>query len=47
MSIDLAPVLLGEGIRLFDKVGTDPRELEVGAVSGEVNVTHITYRSAE
>jgi dihydrofolate reductase len=43
IGIDLAPVLLGEGVRLFDKIGVDPRELQIVAASGDSNVTHIIY----
>jgi dihydrofolate reductase len=40
--LDLVPVLLGGGVRLFD--GDLPAELEqVGAVEGR-GVTHLTYR---
>ena len=41
--IDLAPVVLGRGIRLFDHL-TGPVELLVTEVSGNPNVTHITYQ---
>ena len=44
IGIDLAPVLLGEGVRLFDKIGDGPRELQIAAASGDSNVTHIIYR---
>ena len=43
IQIDLAPVLLGAGVRLFDHLGA-PVELEqLDAVKG-LNVTHIRYR---
>jgi dihydrofolate reductase len=41
--IDLVPVLLGRGIRLFDHL-TKPVELLVTEASGNPHVTHITYR---
>ena len=41
--IDLAPVVLGRGIRLFDHL-TEPVELLVTEASGNPHVTHITYR---
>jgi dihydrofolate reductase len=40
--IDLAPVVLGRGIRLFDQI-TKPIELLVTEASGNPHVTHITY----
>lgn len=47
ISIDLAPVVLGGGVRLFDQIGTEPLELEIASVSGTRAVTHITYRIPE
>ena len=41
--IDLAPVVLGRGIRLFDHL-TRPVELLVTEAWGSPHVTHITYR---
>jgi dihydrofolate reductase len=41
--IDLVPVVLGRGIRLFDHL-TKPVELLVTEASGNPHVTHITYR---
>ncbi len=41
--IDLAPVVLGRGLRLFDQL-TNPVELLVTEASGNPHVTHITYR---
>ncbi len=41
--IDLAPVVLGRGIRLFDHLAK-PVELLVTEASGNPHVTHITYR---
>lgn len=42
--IDLAPVLLGGGVRLFDNLGTTPLELEILQVVEGIGVTHIKYR---
>ena len=44
IQIHLAPVLLGEGIRLFDHVGTEPIELESTRVIESPGVTHIRFR---
>jgi dihydrofolate reductase len=41
--IDLAPVVLGHGIRLFDHL-TEPVGLLVTDASGNPHVTHITYQ---
>jgi len=41
--VDLAPVVLGRGIRLFDNL-TSPVELLVTEASGNPHVTHITYQ---
>jgi dihydrofolate reductase len=41
--IDLAPVVLGRGIRLFDHL-TQPVELLITEASGNPHVTHITYQ---
>lgn len=42
--IDLVPVLLGEGVRLFDHLGTEPIELERTRVIEAPGVTHLTFR---
>jgi dihydrofolate reductase len=42
--IDLAPVLLGKGIRLFDHLQGTPIELENTQVLAAPGVTHLTYR---
>jgi len=42
--IDLVPVLLGQGVRLFEYIGIEPVELERVAVSGSPSVTHLTFR---
>ena len=41
--IDLAPILLGAGIRLFDHIDT-PIELESTRVIELTDVTHLTFR---
>ena len=41
--IDLAPVVLGRGIRLFDHL-TRPVELRTTEASGNPHVTHLTYQ---
>jgi dihydrofolate reductase len=41
--IDLVPVVMGRGIRLFDHL-TTPIELLVTEASGNPHVTHLTYR---
>jgi dihydrofolate reductase len=42
--IDLAPVLLGAGVRLFDHLGAAPIELERTRVVEAPGVTHLRYR---
>ena len=42
--IDLAPVLLGAGVRLFDHLGTAPIELERTRVIEAPGVTHLRFR---
>ena len=42
--IDLAPVLLGAGIRLFDHLGPQPLELESTRVIAAPGVTHLGFR---
>lgn len=42
--IELVPVLLGGGVRLFDHLGTGPIELERIRVVETPDVTHLIYR---
>ena len=42
--IDLVPVLLGDGVRLFESLKTTPIELESVDVGIGKGVTHLTYR---
>ena len=42
--VDLVPVLLGAGVRLFDHLGTGPIALERMRVVEAPGVTHLTFR---
>ena len=42
--IQLAPVLMGDGRRLFDHLGTEHVELERSAVIESPYVTHLRFR---
>lgn len=42
--LHLVPVLLGEGIRLFDPIGPEPIELESTRVIESPGVTHLRFR---
>jgi dihydrofolate reductase len=42
--IDMSPVLLGDGIRLFDNLGPEPIELETIRVIEAPGVTHLGFR---
>jgi dihydrofolate reductase len=42
--VDLVPVVLGDGVRLLDHLGTEPIELESTRVVEGAGVTHITFR---
>lgn len=44
LTIHLAPVLLGDGVRLFDHVGTEEMALERMEVLDSPLVTHLKYR---
>ena len=46
LEITLVPVLLGEGRRLFEHLGTEHRELDrIRVLEGEGGVTHLRYRA--
>src|SRR5215204_771487 len=42
--VDLVPVLLGDGVRLFDHLSTAPIELQSTRVIEGAGVTHLTFR---
>jgi dihydrofolate reductase len=42
--IDLAPILIGAGVSLFDHLGTGPIDLECIRVVQTKDVTHLAYR---
>ncbi|MCL4249245.1 MAG: dihydrofolate reductase family protein [Anaerolineae bacterium] len=44
IGIDLVPVLLGSGVRLFEQIGIEPVELEILGVTEDTGVTHLRYR---
>lgn len=44
LQIDLIPVLLGSGIRLFERLGIEPIELESTSVVEAPGVTHLGFR---
>lgn len=44
IQIDLVPILLGAGIRLFDNLGSEPMELESTGVIEGSGVTHLKFR---
>jgi len=44
IQIDLVPVLLGGGIRLFDHLGAEPVQLERRRVIEASGVTHLVFR---
>jgi len=44
MQIHLVPVLLGDGVRLFDSIGAGPIELERIRVIESPGVTHLQFR---
>jgi len=44
IQLHLVPVLLGEGIRLFENIGTQPINLEQMSVIEEPGVTHLRFR---
>jgi dihydrofolate reductase len=44
IQIDLVPVLLGQGVRLFEYLGIEPIELERIGVRESPGVTHLSFR---
>jgi dihydrofolate reductase len=44
LGIDLVPVLLGSGVRLFEHLGIEPIELESTKVVEAPGVTHLSFR---
>ena len=42
--VDLVPVLLGDGVRLFEHLGTTPIDLEYTEVVEGAGVAHLTFR---
>jgi dihydrofolate reductase len=42
--IDLVPILLGDGIRLFDHLRIEPTDLEIIRIVAAPDVTHLRYR---
>ena len=44
IQLHLVPILLGEGIRLFENIGTKHIELEKISVIDDPGVTHLRFR---
>jgi len=44
IQLHLVPVLLGEGKRLFEHLGSEPLELEIIRVIQSKEVTHLRFR---
>jgi dihydrofolate reductase len=44
LQIHVSPVLLGDGVRLFDNLGPESLELEITRVVESPGVTHLRYR---
>jgi dihydrofolate reductase len=44
ITVDVAPILIGGGVSLFDQLGTGPVELECTSVVEAPGVTHLRYR---
>jgi dihydrofolate reductase len=44
LEIDLVPILLGGGVRLFDRLGAAPYQLATTSVVAAPGVTHLRYR---
>jgi len=44
IQIDLVPVLLGQGVRLFEYLGIEPVELEITGARRSPGVIHLSFR---
>ena len=44
--IDLVPLLLGRGVRLFDRLSIEPTDLEIIRIVAAPGVAHLRYRVA-
>jgi riboflavin biosynthesis pyrimidine reductase len=44
LKVHVAPILLGDGTRLFDRVEGAPIELEVTRVASSPHATHLSFR---
>jgi dihydrofolate reductase len=44
IELSVVPYLLGGGVRLFDRLGDDPVELQQTSVTESTGVTHLRYR---
>ncbi len=44
IQVDLVPVLLGSGIRLFDHLGIKPIDLEINSIKPGSGVIHLNFR---
>jgi len=44
LHIDIKPLLLGEGLRLFEHLDPEPIELEITSVIESPDVTHLRFR---
>lgn len=44
IGIDLVPVVLGSGVRLFENIGDEPLQLESTMVSKDTGVIHLRFR---
>ena len=44
LTLHVTPVLLGGGVRLFDRLGPDPVAMEVAVARASSLTTHVTYR---
>jgi len=44
IQIDIAPVLLGDGLRLFEHINAEAIELETMDVIESTGITHLRYR---